>query len=83
MTKVLLVWEEIPESTKFFMLDGELAELALKAHHCFINMVDGDPNEYADQLNCKLVELEIEPIDISSPIDIKEPCTVCLAGFLM
>lgn len=80
--KVLLVWQEIPEHTRFFMLEGDKADLAIKAHGCFANMVDGDPDEAADALN---VALEgIEPLDdAAGPIDAAGVTKVVTAGFMM
>lgn len=80
--KTLLIWEEIPESTKLYLLDGELAELALKAHNQFVN--GGDDDDYADRLSVSLEGLE--PLDDSQPIainDINEPVNVVISGFIM
>ena len=80
--KVLLVWQEIPENTRFFMLDGEHAELAIRAHNCFVNMVDGDPDDAADALSTALEG--IAPLDHKAgPIDIAGVAKVVTSGFMM
>lgn len=80
--KVLLVWQEIPENTRFFLLEGEQAELAIKAHNCFVNMVDGDPEEAADALNMALEG--VTPLDHDAgPIDVAGVSKVVTAGFMM
>lgn len=79
--KVLLIWEEIPESIKLFSLEGELAEMAFKAHGCYVNMVDGDPNDYADNLSQALID--VKDLDQSKPIPFDSFDYVVLSGFLM
>ena len=79
---VLLVWQEIPENTKFFALDGEMAELAVKAHNCFVNMVDGDPGGHADALNMALES--VDPLDHEAgPIHTGETTVVVTSGFML
>jgi hypothetical protein len=82
--KVLLVWEEVPETTNFFLLEGDLADLAMQAHNCFIN-TDTDPNDAADRLNRALGERKITPINVDQPIAIKDLGIdhVVLAGFVL
>lgn len=78
---VLLVWEEVPENISFYLLEGEAAQKAISAHGCYINMVDGDPNGAAEQLNEILPDLI--PLDKSKPIPTTGIGYVVYAGFLM
>lgn len=78
--KVLLVWEEVPENTKFYLLDGELAELAVRAHGCFVN-TDLDPEGNGEALSEALVNVAALPQ--TSPMQMTEPVTVVTAGFVM
>lgn len=79
--KVLLVWQEIPERTTFFILEGEVAELAIQAHGCFVNMVDGDPDGAADALNAALDGKE--NADDAKPIDLDGISQLVTSGFMM
>lgn len=47
MSRVLIIWEEIPEDTKFYKLDLEGKDLkkVLKAHGQIINTVDREGDE--------------------------------------
>jgi hypothetical protein len=77
--KVLLVWEEVPENTKFYVLEGETAELALQCAGIFINSnnPEGSPIEQLSELLPTM-----KHHDIDSPID--GPFEkVVVAGFVM
>lgn len=77
--KVLLVWEEVPETTKLYVLEGELAELAIKSAGVFINIDDteGHPIEELAEVLPTLKHHEItEPLN--GPFD-----TVVVCGFWM
>jgi len=79
---VLLVWQEIPENIRFFVLDGELADKAVRAHNCFVNMVDGDPDGAADELSDALTNLE--PLDCESgPIELSGVTKAVTSGFML
>lgn len=57
----LLIWEEVPENTKAYVLEPEdvnLIELAKAAHGHFINESGDDPNEAVNKLSEALLELE-------------------------
>lgn len=79
--KVLLVWQEIPEHTRFFMLEGVAADIAVKAHGCYVNMVDGDPAGAAESLNAALEG--IEPLDETNPIDLDGVSRMVTSDFMM
>jgi len=77
--KVLLVWEDIPETTKFYLLDGNLAAAAIAAHRQIINSTD--ESEHASRL-CDMLE-GIEPISDDHPFEIDEKVTVVYSGFYL
>jgi len=54
--KVLLVWEEFPEATKLYSLEGRLAELAIQAAGYYIN---AEENDAVNELNIELQNLEV------------------------
>ena len=79
---VLLIWEEVPEDTKFYRLDGELAEAAIAAHGCYVNMFNGDPNGAADKLSEMLGSME--PMDKEAgPISGEGIDKIVMSGFLL
>lgn len=53
--KVLLIWEEVPEKTTLYSLEGEMAELAIAAAGYYINSED---NNAVHALSEKLSSLE-------------------------
>ena len=81
MTTVLLVWEEVPEATKFYRLEGADAEIALAAHGCFVNMVDGDPEEHAERLSLLLEDKT--PMENVFPVDLSGYDKLVVSGFLL
>lgn len=79
---VLLVWEEVPESTTFYLLDGDAADAAVAAHQCYVNMVDGDPQGAADKLSELLVG--IKPLNLDDgPISADDIEKIVVSGFLL
>jgi hypothetical protein len=56
--KVLLIWEEIPERTKLYSLEGDLAELAIK---CAGQYIGGSENNSPEiiELNEKITDLPL------------------------
>ena len=80
--QVLLIWEGIPESTKLYLLDGKMADTAVKAHGCYVNMVDGDPDGAAEALNQALEDEGLIPVEDTTPMRLP-PVTVVRSGFMM
>lgn len=81
--KVLLVWENVPETTKLYSLEGELAELAIQAAGHYGNAND---NDAVNQLNEALSGLKafgdsqiLEAFDIANHNYDK----VVICGFIM
>lgn len=80
--KVLLIWEEVPDSTKLYSLEGELAELAIKSAGCYINVTEDCPA--LDKLSEHLTALK--PIGdgvIHLAFDISGHDKVVICGFVM
>jgi hypothetical protein len=76
--KVLLVWEEVPENTKFYVLEGETAELALQCAGQFVN----SNNESDDVDRLSVIIDSLPSFSADSPID--GPFDkVVVAGFMM
>ena len=76
--RVLLVWEAVPETTKFYVLEGATADLALKCAGKYINSVD--ETDEVISLNEQLEDIPSFSTDapIDGPFD-----KVVVAGFLM
>jgi hypothetical protein len=76
--KVLLVWEEVPENTKFYVLEGEIADLALKCAGQYVNTVE--ETDEIEQLSEAIGGHPSFGIDepIEGPFD-----KVVVAGFIM
>jgi len=80
--QVLLVWKEIPEYTKLYKLEGEDAELAIKAHGHYIN--NASENDAVIELSERLCNMT--PIGISNILeipDISDCDKVVIAGLVM
>lgn len=82
MGKILLIWEEVPEITKLYILDegSEIADLALKSAGKFINsdnVDEGDPVELLSEKLPGLQHLEIDQV-VEGPFS---KAVVC--GFIM
>lgn len=77
--KTLLIWLEIPESSKLYILDEKYEELAKNAHQQFIN--SGDENKAIFEINDLLTALK--PVAEESPLTITEPMQIVIAGFIL
>ena len=80
--KVLLIWEEIPDSTKLYSLEGELAELAIKSagHHIGVTKDCSALDKLNDQLET------LEPIGDGGThlaFNISGHDKVVICGFVM
>lgn len=77
MTKVLIIWEEIPEESKLFLveLDGEELEKAFKAHGQLVNCTQtkSDGAEFLSEFlvdktpimdSAKIQEKKLAPINV-------------------
>lgn len=66
--KVLLIWENVPESTDGYMLEGELAELAISCAGLYL--IDGEfTKEELDRITRLYAALEGLPkLAIDKPI---------------
>lgn len=78
--KVLLVWSEIPEDVKLFILEGTDAELSIKCHNLYINM---DEDESGNLEALSMLLMEKQAIDSSNPVDIHDFDKVVLSGFYL
>ena len=56
--RVLLIWEQVPETTTLYALEGELAELAIEAAGYYIN---GEDNDAVLKLSERISDLECDP----------------------
>lgn len=80
--EVLLVWEEIPETTRFFLLkpsDDEFEKL-VKCHGKFINSDEMTPE--LEWISEALAEADEFEVDIKKPIHIQD-ATVVWTGFVL
>jgi hypothetical protein len=79
--KVLLIWEEIPERTKLYSLEGELAELAIASAGYFVN---AESNAAVEKLSDELATIEpLGHADCHEAFDISGHDKVVIAGFIM
>jgi hypothetical protein len=79
MSKVLVVWQAIPDSTDLYLLEGKDAEVALRAHGQF---VDGlEPWDAADELSVILEGEEKLPWD--KPYQLVGVVAVVDTGFFL
>lgn len=90
---ILLIWEEVPEVTKMFWLEGlsqDAFEKVLAAHGTYVNA--DDETEATQFVQEYLFDKEngkpkFIPIDDSSesdkPIELERACTVVICGFMM
>lgn len=79
--KVLLIWEEVPEKITLYSLEGELAELAIKAAGYYINV---EENEAVNQLYEKLTSCaEIGSSNDKTPLNIAGHDKVVIAGVIL
>ena len=76
---LLLIWENVPEDTRAFVLEGREADLARLSAGVYINSDDTEGHAIED-LNNLLADHK--PLDVSKPI--KGPFDeVVICGFIM
>ncbi len=86
--RIIVVWEEIPEATRIYSLivGAETAEKIKAAHGSFINSGDTIDEKAAEWLNEYLAG-QIPSIDTrkehSRIIEVSEPSTIVLSGFIL
>jgi hypothetical protein len=85
MRKVLIIWEEIPETTRFFALPAsdEEYEKLVKCHGKFINSDEMTPElEWLNEmiLEAEDYEIKTKPND---PIQLHDATTVIWTGFIL
>lgn len=85
MRKVLIVWEEIPETTRFFLMpasDEEFEKLT-KCHGKFINSDELTPElEWLNEAILEAGDYEIK-IERGTPIQIEHEITLVWTGFIL
>ena len=83
MRKVFIVWEEIPETTRFFVMPAsdEEYEKLVKCHGKFINADEMTPE--LEWLSEAIVEADDHEIDATKPIQIDGETTVVWTGFIL
>lgn len=77
--KVLLIWEEIPEQVRIYLLDGEIADQARKAHGQLINSTEDTAEA---EILSEMLE-GIEALNLASPVKIEEPVEIVMSGFIL
>lgn len=93
MGNVLLIWEEIPDNTKLFIVvDEHMKEVAKKCHNKLVNE-DDEPaleelNEALDRDDLdptKFISLNGERSEVESAIDVSEYniTHVVISGFML
>lgn len=84
LSRVLVIWEEIPEETKFYLLDLEGKDLkrVLKAHGQIIGTVDLEGDE-VNFLADMLEKAKPCPSDKAFDIEKEEIKYVVHAGFML
>ena len=80
--KILLIWEEVPESTSLYLIDASPKEswMIKKCHGQFSNTVGAD-EKALKQLSVFLVGRT--PIDKEAPFVVDGPVTIVLSGFML
>ncbi len=83
MTKILLVWEEVPETIKTFSFDADKTMMKWLPL-CHRNFINAECNEKEQAALMKLNDFlqTIKPIDDASPFRSGD-CLVILSGFLL
>lgn len=76
--KVLLIWEEIPETIKAYVLEGEEAIIALQCHNKYINSDDAPE---LDQLS-EILENK-KPVDTKEAFGVEGADKVVFSGFIL
>lgn len=90
---VLLVWEEVPEETKVYVLNvgPENFQRICKCHSKFVNLVDNSEEDEQNllwlaefiQTNAKQIYGEQDGQRITEPYLMLDPCTVVVSGFIL
>jgi hypothetical protein len=91
MTHVLLIWEEVPEAIQLFLLEGKLADLAVRSHNQYVNSTNTPDEAPVYELNDRIYdsvtgELLLQPLDLSeNPYFLlnKGAVRIVRAGFLL
>lgn len=78
--KVLVIWENVPESVSLYAVDGELAETALLAANKYIN---SDENDAILALNLALETLEPLPDNSDGSFDLSGFDRAVICGVLL
>lgn len=80
---LLLIWEEVPETTKYYQfdIDSPIARLALRCAGAFVNSV-ATPDDHPVHELSEMLNQSHGSDDISKPI--QGPfATVVICGFIM
>lgn len=82
MKKVLIIYENIPDSTKEYLLElsQEDFEKVIKCHKQYLNLCDNPCEDECNWLSDYLTDCV--PLDSSEPISISENTTVVITGFV-
>jgi len=90
---ILLIWEEIPESTKMFWLEGltqEQYDKICAAHGTYINSNENDATMWLNEEflfnkegKLKLSTIFQSTMEDTKPMELDRPCTVVVSGFYM
>jgi hypothetical protein len=85
MKKVLLIWEEVPEATKVYLLEPneEEYELLLQCHGVYLNDIGVPEDHPINNLSVKLTEWESNLVKFDSPLQLSGDYTVILSGFIL
>lgn len=86
--KVLVIWEELPETVQFFMLDiqnPEELDKLISWNGKYINSVDVNRQTQTDIVNYFFDEEtgELKFTSLPSPIQLNEPTLVLQTGYLL
>jgi len=87
--KVLLIWQQIPEETTGYILDGYLAELAIQSAGKYINLDDLAEDHPIMKLNNELVadyngdRESLTKIDLDIPISAGMFEVIVVCGFIL
>lgn len=77
--KVLLIWEQIPEETSFYLLEGKAAEAATAAHGQLIGSTE---DSAAAERLAALLKNEI-PLPLDKPFQTGGDVVVVFSGWIM
>jgi len=82
MHKAFIVWELVPEETKYFLLENlsdEEMEQIKSAHNVFVNQTG--PHDAAKHLHERL--LREQPLDSGEPFELPEGVCVVVSGLFL